>query len=590
VDVRKVFVSYARVNRADVDRLVEHLGYLGYQTWIDSALQGGQQWWEEILRNIADCDVFLAIVSRDALNSAACQREFEWAEALRKPMLPVAVEPLSIALPPRLSTIQVINYFDATQAERNALTLAGALASLSPAPSLPNPMPAPPPAPLSYLTGLVELVSRQEPLDHEEQRQLLVQLERALRSADPQERRGGLDVLEQLSGRDNLYADVDRRLTWLKANTPVPSSAPIQSAASGIRPPATPPARRSKPSATSSTSPKSRKMKWALVAALAVVAVGCIVGYLVWPASAPVNTQTAQPVSPAGPPGQSASPKASPGQPTSAAERTAQPESPGTQTVLPFTDLLATKDVAVDGSGNVYVTQNGAPVLELQAGATASVELPLAGVGTPQNIVVNTAGDVYVSDYSLNTVWKLAAGSSTPTALVFDGLKCGASETKIFNPEGVAVDSAGNLYVAEAGCQGRVLTLPAGSSTPTVLPFVGLTFSGAGSEGVAVDSGGNVYVTDVGSSRVLKLASGSSRPDVLPFTGLNTPTGVAVDSADNLYVTDGGNKRVLKLDAGSSTPTELPFTFLNTPSGAAVDSSGNVYVTDGNRVLKLTAA
>jgi serine/threonine-protein kinase len=202
---------------------------------------------------------------------------------------------------------------------------------------------------------------------------------------------------------------------------------------------------------------------------------------------------------------------------------------------------------------------------------------------------VDSAGDVYVSDYSLNTVWKLAAGSSTPTALVFDGLKCGARETKIFNPEGVALDGAGTLYVAEAGCQGRVLTLPAGSSTATVLPFTDLKFSGTGSEGVAVDSGGNVYVTDVGTSRVLKLAAGSSRPDALPFTGLNTPTGVAVDSAGNLYVTDAGNKRVLKLAAGSSTQTELPFTFLNTPSGAAVDSAGNVYVCDGNRVLKLTA-
>jgi sugar lactone lactonase YvrE len=446
-------------------------------------------------------------------------------------------------------------------------------------------MPAPPMAPLSYLTDLIELVSGHEPLDHEQQRQLLVQLERALRSADPQERRGGLDVLEQLSGRDNLYADVDRRLTWLKANTaspaPVPSS--IHSAA------ATPPGRRPPPPSASTKSPKPRKMKWALVTALAVVAVGCIVGYLVWPAPASVNTQTAPPVSPAGTPGQSASPKASPGQSTLSAGRTAQPESPGTQTELPFTDLLLTKAVAVDSSGNVYVTQNGAPALELKAGATASVALPLAGVGSPEGITVDTAGGIYVSDYSLNTVWKLAAGSSTPTALVFDGLKCGARDTKIYNPEGVALDSAGTLYVAEAGCQGRVLSLPAGSSAATVLPFTDLKFSGTGAEGVAVDGAGNVYVTDVGTSRVLKLAAGSSMPDALPFTGLNNPTGVAVDGAGNLYVTDGGNKRVLMLATGSSTPTELPFTFNNTPTGVAVDSAGNVYVCDGNRVLKLTA-
>lgn len=282
-------------------------------------------------------------------------------------MLPVAVEPLSIALPPCLSTIQIINYFDATQAERNALTLAGALASLPPAPSLPNPMPA---APLSYLTDLVAMVSGQEPLDHEQQRELLVHLERALRSADPQERRGGLDVLEQLSGRDNLYADVDRRLTWLKANTQVPSSS--QSAAQpvgrspGSGPPAAPPVRRATPGG-SATSPKPRKLKWALVAALAVVAVVCIVGYVVWPKPDSVNTQTAQPVSPAGTPGQPTSRMASPGQSTSAAGQTAQPGSSAGQTVLPFSDLLSTIGVAVDSASNVYVT-DGNRVLKLATG------------------------------------------------------------------------------------------------------------------------------------------------------------------------------------------------------------------------------
>ena len=74
--MRKVFISYVRVNRAQVEKLVEHLGYLDCQTWIDSSLQGGQQWWEQILRKIAESDVFFPVISRDALNSTACQREF----------------------------------------------------------------------------------------------------------------------------------------------------------------------------------------------------------------------------------------------------------------------------------------------------------------------------------------------------------------------------------------------------------------------------------------------------------------------------------------------------------------------------------
>lgn len=147
----------------------------------------------------------------------ACQREFEWAEALRKPVLPVAVEPLSRALSPRLAQLHVIDYFDPAQRDRNALSLAGALAALPAAPPLPQPMPA---APLSYLTSLADLVSGAKPLGHEQQRQVLVQLESALRSVDAAERQGGLDILERFSSRENLYADVDRRLDWLKANTP----------------------------------------------------------------------------------------------------------------------------------------------------------------------------------------------------------------------------------------------------------------------------------------------------------------------------------------------------------------------------------
>ncbi|MDT5350607.1 MAG: serine/threonine protein kinase, bacterial, partial [Mycobacterium sp.] len=158
--------------------------------------------------------------------------------------------------------------------------------------------------------------------------------------------------------------------------------------------------------------------------------------------------------------------------------------------------------------------------------------------------------------------------------------------TGLDSPWGVAVDSAGAVYVADAG-DNRVLKLAAGSATQSVLPFTGLQ----GLMGVAVDSAGNVYATDNSSNRVLKLAAGSSTPTVLPFTGLTAPCGVAVDSVGNLYVTAVGNHQVLKLAAGSATPTVLPFTGLHGPTGIAVDSAGNLYVNDegNNRVLKLAA-
>jgi streptogramin lyase len=91
------------------------------------------------------------------------------------------------------------------------------------------------------------------------------------------------------------------------------------------------------------------------------------------------------------------------------------------------------------------------------------------------------------------------------------------------------------------------------------LPFTGLNQPGD----VAVDTAGNVYVANYGNHRVLRLAAGSSFPMMLPFTGLNKPQGMAVDAAGDLFVTDPGNKRVVKLAAGSGTPVVLPFTGLN---------------------------
>ena len=214
--MRKVFISYARQNKPDVEQLAEHLRVLGYEIWHDSSLHGGQDWWSEILRRIADCDTFIAIISREALNSTACRREFDWADSLQKPVLPVAVETPPKALPRRIAEHQIVDYSDPAARDRAALVLAGGLATLSAAPPLPDPMPEPPAAPLSYLTDLIDLVTMQQPLDHDQQRHILNHLEPALRSLDPEERRGGGDILEMLSSRDDLYADVDRTISRLK--------------------------------------------------------------------------------------------------------------------------------------------------------------------------------------------------------------------------------------------------------------------------------------------------------------------------------------------------------------------------------------
>ena len=227
--MRQLFISYARENKPDVEALIRDLDALGYQTWVDSSLRGGQTWWEEILRRIAESDVFVAIVSAHTLNSVACQRELEWALALNKPVLPVAVERLPQALPLTLSTRQIVDY--SKPGKKAASALAGALGTLPAEPPAPEQLPEPPPAPLSYLSDLMEQVGQPEPLTHAQQHQILIQLQPALRSADPEEREGGRYVLKMFSSRDDLYADVDRTLAQLELADHLDVAARLEQAA-----------------------------------------------------------------------------------------------------------------------------------------------------------------------------------------------------------------------------------------------------------------------------------------------------------------------------------------------------------------------
>lgn len=237
-------------------------------------------------------------------------------------------------------------------------------------------------------------------------------------------------------------------------------------------------------------------------------------------------------------------------------------------------------------AGTVAVVAVLAFALTSYALASPQVVLPFTGLNDPRGVAVDTAGAVYVVDQGNNRVLKMPAGTATPTTLPFTGLN---------KPSGVAVDTSGTVYVTDSG-NNRVLKLAPGASTPTTLPLSGLTDPKA----VAVDSAGAVYVTasvqEEGGTRgqVLKLAANASTPTTLPFafpvTALGGPTGVAVDNAGTVYVADD---LVRRLTAGATSPETLPFTFTS-PGGAwgvAVDTAGNVYATDPywQRVVKLAA-
>ncbi len=211
-EIVKIFVSYARADKPGAERVVERLTQIDHEPWVDKHLTGGQQWWDEILRVIRDVDVFVIILSPASLASQACQLERQYAERLGKFRLPVKIAPVSTsALPPDLSSLQIVD-FTGSDFNHEAATLIRALNRRPPPRPLPVPMPPLPPAPLSYLSNLHERINAHRGLTYADQLAIVDQLDSALRSADVDEREGGVALLSRLSQRRDLFAGTARQI------------------------------------------------------------------------------------------------------------------------------------------------------------------------------------------------------------------------------------------------------------------------------------------------------------------------------------------------------------------------------------------
>ncbi len=155
----KVFITYSRSSKNSVQSLVEDLEELDHEVWFDHALSGGQSWWDNILHQIRDYEVYIFALTQDSLDSTACIRELKYAESLQKPLLPILMDTgISMAMAPRyLSNVQYVDYSNSN--DKNAvLALIKAIKNLATTPALPEPLPDPPPIPISYLDTLKEKV------------------------------------------------------------------------------------------------------------------------------------------------------------------------------------------------------------------------------------------------------------------------------------------------------------------------------------------------------------------------------------------------------------------------------------------------
>jgi len=289
-------------------------------------------------------------------------------------------------------------------------------------------------------------------------------------------------------------------------------------------------------------------------------------------------------------------------------------------------------NVAVDRAGNLYVADTANSVIRKvtpggivttlagQAGSSGSVD----GTGSsarfwaPFGVAVDAAGNVYVADTANNTIRKLSPGGVVTTlagASGYPGSNDGEGAGARFrNPWSVAVDGAGNVIVADMSNSTIRKITPDGQVT-TLAGLAGV----AGSEdglagnarfynpfGVAVDGADNVYVSDSANNTIRKITPAGIVTTLAGLSGYagNTdgtvgtarfchPEGLVVDRLENIYVADTGNQVIRKItpqglvstlrDVSGATangPGEnIP---LSNPGGVAVDNAGSVYVADTN--------